>query len=96
MTTQQKALAINALTRFALHIRDDGSWYVSLPYVEIGGNGMLSSIPSNGATPEQAIEACWASLTKLEDDRVIVTHAMDTAARREVRWNGFMWREALR
>lgn len=94
MDYQQKFLAIRALagTEVAIRARRYSDWFVSVPGVEIGGDGLLSSPTATGETPEAAIEKTWDLLTNLKPFRYLVIRAM-TDDRRHVKWNGFMWEE---
>lgn len=85
--------ALCALDRdTCLRMRKPGDWYVS-HHIEVGGDGCLSGIYGNGASPELAVLDDWAKLvTSLRPDRFLVIDAMrDT--RRQVRWNGYMWED---
>ncbi len=92
MTWQQKFMALRAIAGLdtAIHARSETDWYVRMPYVEIGGNGFLSSPSSSGKTPELAVEQAWKDYAEVQPPLRCVIDAMG-AKRREVRWNGFMW-----
>jgi len=93
MTWEQKFAALQALLDFkgdaALHSREPGDWYVTLPSVSIKEGGLLVSVGNSGATPQEAVEKTWTKLTSLPNDHYIVASAC--SGRRAVRWNGFMW-----
>lgn len=94
MTWQQQFMALRALggmdTR--IHARSENDWYVLIPGVEIGGNGMLMRVGKSGATPEDAIKQTWQQVLGLSGDKYLVIDTMrDT--RRHVKWNGFMWED---
>jgi hypothetical protein len=92
MTWEQKAqaiLALNGWENFSLHLREDGSWYVS-DATEIRDGGILRGVSGNGTSPVQAILAHWQQLTELETGQYVVMRAMKEN-RRAVKWNGFMW-----
>lgn len=82
--------ALNAIGRCGVYMRARDDWYVHQAGVEIGGNGLLSSVSVSGATPINAIEKYWAKLTNLDPGLHVVIGAM-REDRRAVRWNGFMW-----
>ncbi len=91
MNYEQMLLAVMAICPDAcLRLRGIGSWYVSTPGVEIGGDGLLSSSPTDGKNPDDAVRDLWKQLTDLKPNQFIVINAM-TAKRRELVWNGFMW-----
>lgn len=73
---------------FALRVREDGTWYVSLPYVELRERGMLVSPTQKGGTPHEAIAAAWNQHSHA-DAVVVVT--VPGKPRRVLRWNTFMW-----
>ena len=88
----QKLDALRALTGHAeLRRRKDGSWYVRLRGVEIGGNGFLTTVTQGGRTAAAAVNECFEQHTALPDDRYVVIHAGYPEKRRQLRWNGFMW-----
>jgi hypothetical protein len=90
MTWMQKLLAMRSLNHdVGPHLRDDGSWYCSVPG-QIGGNGLLSGDFSNGSTHIEAIEGAWAIIENLPQDRHLRVGGMDG---KSVRWNGFMFEE---
>jgi hypothetical protein len=96
LTTQQKALALDALCGKELSICLDckGQWFVSMPHVEVKcGSTLHSSTGEHCTTPEAAIEASFDFLTTLPDDKYIVFKAYGKEARRAYKWNGFMWNE---
>lgn len=96
MTWEQKLQALQALIGpldTCLGMRHPGNWYVRQRGVEIGGDGMLTGPSVSGQTPEKAVEAYWNRLTELKPNFYIVTNAMSTTERRQVRWNGFMWED---
>lgn len=93
MTTNQKMLALQALADSwdaAVMIRKDGSWYVHLSHVERKEGGVISSGCGTAATPDEAIDQCWAWATDPKYYMVRNAHGDD---RRAFRWNGFMWEE---
>jgi hypothetical protein len=85
----QAILALNGWENMTLHLREDGSWYVS-DATEIRDGGCLVGVSGNGSTPQEAIEDHWYQLTDLETGQYIVLRAMKEN-RRAVKWNGFMW-----
>ena len=95
MTYEQQFSAIKALSNScpgpALHMREPGNWYLYVPCVEIGGNGLLKGVGKSGITPEYAVEHTWDELTSVVAPFFIVINAMQDDQRRQVRWNGFMW-----
>ena len=87
MNWEQKLAALQAFADTSICMRKPGDWYVHMR-AELKGDGVLSSASGNGRTPEEAVEDHWRKVTA--PGAVIVRDAMN-AARREVRWNGFMW-----
>lgn len=75
-----------------LQMRAPGDWYVTLPSVEIGGDGLLCSAGESGTSPANAVAKTWLQIATLEPPRRLVIRAMQNS-RREVRWNGFMWED---
>lgn len=94
MEWSDKFMAMKALAgnNTAIHARSESDWYVVVPSVEIGGNGILESPAVSGRTPQEAIELEWESLTKIKAGRFLVVNAMKST-RRHVRWNGYMWED---
>lgn len=94
MTTQDKYDALMALSpSFKIHMRKIGDYYFSpSASVEVAtrNKGILRSTYGNGSTPEAAIDDCFRVLTEIGPDDFLVLEAY-SPARREVRWNGFMW-----
>lgn len=95
MTWEQKLQAMNALEPVGLHMRKPGDWYTRQGRVDLGGDGMLSTIGAGGATPEEAVESLWERMTTLTPGMYIVVGA-GSDDRKHVRWNGFMWEELPR
>lgn len=91
MTWEQKLYALKALAEVTLNMRKPGDWYACM-HAELKGDGVLTSSAGDGASPAQAVEDLWEQYA--EADVVVVLNAMDAQARREVRWNGFMWEDA--
>jgi hypothetical protein len=88
MTWMQKLLAMRSLgSDIGPHLRNDGSWYCSIPG-EIGGDGLLKSDHANGKTHIEAIESAWDIIEKLPATRHLRIGGMNG---RCVRWNGFMF-----
>lgn len=83
-----KSLGINP----SVMMRRPGDWYVYLPGVEIGGNGMLTRVKGDGNSPATAITCAWQTIENLKAPLRIIINAMRNN-RREVRWNGFMWED---
>ena len=71
------------------HLRDDGSWYCSVPG-EIGGDGLLTSTFENAKSPQQCVEKAWKVIENLPPDKHLRIGGMDG---KSVRWNGFMFVE---
>lgn len=94
MTFDMKALALRALTNeFSLNLRQDGSWYVRLPgveVIEVGRLGMLLSPNQSERSPEAAINAAWEDYA-VKPYRVVINAY--SPSRREVKWNGYMWED---
>jgi len=95
MTWEEKFAALNALSECSLKMRRPGDWYVS-QHVETKqeGSPILEGAYGNGATPEAAIIAHWESVAMLPPMKYVVLNAMDSAKRRHVRWNGYMWEDS--
>ena len=86
----QKLLAMRSLDHdVGPHLRDDGTWYCSVPG-EIGGNGLLRSDFANGETHIIAIEIAWSIVENLPLSRHLRVGGIDG---KSVRWNGFMFIE---
>lgn len=87
MTTDEKFAALKALTPTHLEMRKPGDWYVRACSRECGDGAMLVSHYGNG-TPQEAIEDDWRQISA--HPRVIIN--VMGKDRREVFWNGYMWR----
>ena len=87
MNVQQKAAALNALSRLKVCIRKENDWYIEQS-TEIKNGDVLIGEYGDGATPEEAIENHWEKLA--ESGKIIVTDAYGDG-RIERRWNGYMW-----
>ncbi len=57
---EQKFAALQAISSdISLRMRRPGNWYVSMRGVEVGGNGLLTSITQTDCTsPFDAIHTC--------------------------------------
>lgn len=95
MTWEQKLQAMNALGPVDVRMRKPRDWYTTQGRVDIGGDGMLSSVGGCGETPELAVEARWEAMTVLPPGKYIVV-AAGSDDRKHVLWNGFMWEELPR
>lgn len=96
MTWEQKLAALNALSQVALYMRKPGDWYVLASGIEVGDGHMLGSCSGDGASPEEAVLNLWhRCVDELPPSKFLVLGAM-TERRREVRWNGFMWKDVVR
>jgi hypothetical protein len=95
LTWEQKLAACQALAECSLKMRKPGDWYVStsVETIERGHEGMLVGRYGNGPTPEAAVEDHWRQITA-DDVKALVVRAM-YPDRRKVRWNGFMWWDAV-
>mgnify|MGYP001558321272 CR=1 FL=1 len=89
MTWEEKFEAIKALGEAHVDMRSPGDWYVD-SQMYVGGDGMLTGVYGNGASPQEAIEAHWKMYSALPHDRYVVTGY--GADRKHHRWNGYMWR----
>ena len=96
MNWEQMFQAMQALLVFkgdaALHMREPGNWYMSLPSVEIKHKSTLEGVGHSGPTPEAAVRNTWTAVTNLEPDTYLVINAY-RVNRRAVKWNGFMWED---
>lgn len=95
MTTREKALALNALSRLSLELDCNNQWFVNHQRVdikEIDHPGVICSVTGRGDTPEDAIEDHWHKMTASGQNLYIVVNALHNS-RRHVRWNGFMWED---
>lgn len=91
MDWHQKAVALNNLAPLTLRLGTDNRWVAHSAGVEIGGDGLLSSVNGRAPTPEGAVEAYWIALVpSLPAGRYIVIGAI-SGQRRQLRWNGSMW-----
>lgn len=100
MNWLEKWRAMDALSDTTLHVREDTPRLHNSPVyasnrVEMGGDGMLKSLPGGGGTPEEAIESLWLAMTGIPADRYLVVAAMNSG-RKHYRWNGYMWDEIPR
>lgn len=90
MTWEQKLAALQAITETCLCMRKPGDWYVSATARGVGGDGLNRGAYGNGKTPEEAVHDDWRQIAEfLPFDRYIIVER--AGARRQVRWNGFMW-----
>lgn len=93
MTWEQKLAALKSLGGAHLEMRSPGVWWVSAN-VEIGGDGFLSSVIENGATPEDAVDRFWKAITsRLSSTQHL--YAGHSSAKRRVKWNGYMWQDVV-
>lgn len=90
LTWEQQLAACQALSECVLKMRRPGDWYVLQSNVEIGGDGLLRSASGTGISPQGAIEDHFKNMTILGARQYVAVNAMQPA-RRQVRWNGFMW-----
>ncbi len=67
-------------------------WYVSGAGLEYGGNGFLGGFGGHCDTPQEAIEEFWECATNPPDGLHIAIGGWSDK-RRDVRWNGFMWKD---
>lgn len=84
MTTEEKLMALKALTPTRLEMRKPGDWYVLASYRDLEEGGMLRGAYGNGETPQAAIDDDWAQISAAP---IVVTKD------RRVRWNGYMWED---
>lgn len=94
MTWEQKVQAMKALGFVHLGMNQPGSWWVHCPVERVDGILLEGGCGGFGASPQDAVEKCWAWLT---DPRFHV-RVGSTSGRpsRYVRWNGFMWQDVKR
>lgn len=85
MTTDEKLMALKALTPTHLEMRAPGDWYVRAYAREVEERSMLAGRYGNGATPHDAIEDDWRQIATGEIIR--------TNGKGRVRWNGYMWED---
>lgn len=93
MNWEQKLYALNALAEAKLLMRKPGDWYVSQS-AEIKNGAVLEGSYGNVASPEEAVEDHWETLTRLAPGQYIVVRAFRDD-RKAVRWNGFMWEAVI-
>lgn len=94
MNYKQKWIALNALASASIKTNVNDDWYVDQP-IEVGGDGMLTSVYGIGATPEQAIENHWLKLAdNLPEGKYLVIN--NKKGRKHYRWKEFMWAEQLK
>lgn len=94
MTWEEKLAAVNALERCGLHMRRPGEWYADGPDMSKPNYGFLRGSVGNGGSPEEAVNDLWSAVT--EPGWYVVLHPMDPNRRREVSWNGHMWKDVLK
>lgn len=94
MTWEEKLAALQALGDTSLRMRKPGDWYVSPSSRDVWerGSGVLVSVYGNGSTPQEAVEDDWRKMTELDANCVVVINARGSN-RRQVIWNGYMWRD---
>lgn len=92
MTWEQKLAAMLVLSggTMPLVMVQPGNWMCCHPG-EIGGDGLLRSVPQRAASPEAAVNATWDAILALPSDRYLEVNR--DGARRRYRWGGFMWLE---
>ena len=92
-----KALSPTAELRYRAPAQGgDGTWYVHVPYVEVGDGRFLQSLNQAGKTSVAAINECFRQLTQLPKGHCIVLYAYDPTRRREMFWNDFMWADRVK
>lgn len=91
MDWQQKADALNSLSRVEILMRGVNDWFVS-QRVYIKDGGCLNGKYGNGTTPEAALVDHWRVLVdELHNGQYLVMNAISDSERKAVRWNGHMW-----
>lgn len=97
MTWEQKIVALSALTSGAhgvtLWLKAPGSWIANATNVRVGNGATIGTRFGSGPTPEDAVENLWNEFTDLKEQEYIVLNDTDSAKRRHLKWNGFMWAE---
>lgn len=91
MTTDEKLMALKALTPTCLEMCKPCDWYVSAHARETKKSKedeMLTRRYGNGATPQAAIDDDWEQISTAP---IVVLNA--GTDRREVRWSGYMWED---
>lgn len=84
-----KSICPGASIEFRTHHIDGATkWYVSTPGLELAQDGMLGSIDSNGASPDEAVSVLYLNLTNTQ-------HVFKKDNKRYLRWTGYMFDEAL-
>jgi hypothetical protein len=87
---EEKFMAINALSQASLRMRHPGDWYVEQS-IEIGGDGLLTSVFGNGGTPSEAVDDHWIKITSIQYSKYLVVGHGEQ--RRHYRWQYCLWKE---
>jgi hypothetical protein len=93
MTWEEKFDAMNALVPCVLIMRKPGDWYVSAAGRNVAGDGFLRGIYGEGTTPEVAVLNDWDLVVDALPDDCYLAIQRPGFEPREVRWNGYMWRD---
>ncbi len=95
MDWQQKLAAFQALGDTCLRMRKPSDWYVEAVSVMVKAKPddcYVTGIYGNGTTPQAAVEDHWRVLVEELPESA---HLSVRSGERRVRWNGFMWADAL-
>jgi hypothetical protein len=97
LTWEQKLLALNALGRVTLSLKEPGSWLANMPgdAAQVTNLTTIGTRFGQGESPGEAVLDLWeAFVDNLKLGEYIVTNPRaEPSARRCVRWNGFMWKD---
>lgn len=99
LTTRQKLQAMKALGILTINIYGDDldNFCAVISGIELGGDGLLTSVFGKGKNQFDAVNDLWQRLTQFENGKkFVVLNAYDDKNRRNVRWNGFMWEDVPR
>ncbi len=93
MLTQKMQLIQQLAGRLSFGIREDGYYYVITQHmVEIGGDGVLTSLTQSASTPEEAATQWWEQhVTDLPEDRYLVLYY--GGEQHHFLWAGKRWAE---
>lgn len=87
MTTDEKLMALKALTPTHLEMRYPGDWYVSAYARSVEYGQFMRYSYGNGSTPESAIDDDWEIISAAP---IVVIGGI---SERRVHWNGYMWED---
>lgn len=92
LSTEQKLMAMKALTSVVVSWSEGIQQFVVSPDVEICDGHVLKGVAGYGELRVDAVDDAWEKLTNIKPTETLVIDGWKPS-RREYFWNGFMWKE---